>query len=137
MKLISNRRPRVFIGSSAEAIPFARAVSGALERFAEINPWYALGGTFSANEYTMESLEHELDMNDFGVFLFAAEDVALIRNKYVFVTRDNTVFEMGLFWGRLGRKRVFAIVPRNPRQRNDLIPNTTVSEFHILSDLSG
>ncbi|MDF2725382.1 MAG: nucleotide-binding protein [Paenibacillus sp.] len=132
---ITNQKPNVFIGCSREAIDYARAVNAQLERFVQVNPWYA--GTFGANAYTMEALEQELASNDFGVFIFAPDDVALIRGKYVFVTRDNTLFEMGLFWGRLGRKRVFAIVPREVQERSDFVPGETVSQFHIVSDLSG
>ncbi|BBH23614.1 hypothetical protein Back11_49590 [Paenibacillus baekrokdamisoli] len=131
----NNRKPNVFIGCSREAIDYARAVSAQLEYVAQVNPWYA--GTFGANDYTMEALETELDVNDFGIFVFAADDVALIRKKPVFITRDNTVFEMGLFWGRLGRRRVFCIIPRDLPERDDLIQGTNVSEFHLLSDLAG
>ncbi|TJY38533.1 nucleotide-binding protein [Cohnella pontilimi] len=129
------RKPNVFIGCSREAIHYARAVAAQLERHVQVNPWYA--GAFEANDYTMEALERELMANDFAVFIFAADDVALIRKKPVFITRDNTVFEMGLFWGRLGRRRVFAIIPRELPDRDDLLKGTIVSEFHLLSDLAG
>ncbi|ASA26211.1 nucleotide-binding protein [Paenibacillus donghaensis] len=132
---MTHSKPNVFIGCSREAIDYARAVSSQLEYTAQVNPWYA--GTFGANSYTMEALEDELNGNDFGVFIFAADDVALIRDKTVFITRDNTVFEMGLFWGRLGRKRVFCLIPRDLAERNDLIKDTNVSEYHLLSDLAG
>lgn len=132
---IFNRKPNVFIGCSREAINYARAVSSQLEYIAQVNPWYA--GTFGANDYTMEALERELEANDFAVFIFAPDDVALIRQKPVFITRDNTVFEMGLFWGKLGKRRVFAIIPRDLPKRDDLLQGTIVSEFHLLSDLSG
>ncbi|MEF2248186.1 TIR domain-containing protein [Paenibacillus sp. IITD108] len=133
--MTQHRKPRVFIGSSREAIDFARAVGTALEYVAEVNPWYA--AAFNGNDYTMEALERELSTNDFAVFLFAADDVALIRGKPVFITRDNTIFEMGMFWGRLGRRRVYGIIPHNLASRDDLIHKTTVSEYHLLSDLTG
>jgi predicted nucleotide-binding protein len=130
-----NRKPRVFIGCSREAIKYARAVMAQLEYQAEVSPWFA--GTFGANHYTMEALEKELDSNDFGVFILATDDVAKIRDKTVFITRDNTIFEIGLFWGRLRRRRVFAIIPRDVQAHEDLVNGEIVSEFHILSDLSG
>ncbi|WP_240941042.1 TIR domain-containing protein [Paenibacillus sp. HB172176] len=128
-------KPNVFIGSSREAIHYARAVSACLEHSCQVNPWFA--GTFQANDYTMEALERELEANDFGIFVFAADDVALIRNQLVFITRDNTLFELGLFWGRLGRKRVYCIIPRHVEERDDLLPGESVSSFHLLSDLAG
>lgn len=133
--MAATRKPNVFIGCSREAINYARAVSAHLERNVQVNPWYS--DTFEANDYTMEALERELDSNDFGVFVFAADDVALIRKKLVFITRDNTLFEMGLFWGRLRRRRVFCIIPRDIPARSDLIQDEPVSEFHMLSDFAG
>jgi hypothetical protein len=84
-----------------------------------------------------EALEKELDNNDFSIFVFAPDDVALHRKKYVFITRDNTLFEMGLFWGKLRRNRVFAVIPNEVRERDDLIKDEVVREFHLLSDLQG
>ncbi|MBE1441213.1 TIR domain-containing protein [Paenibacillus sp. OAS669] len=128
------RKPELFIGSSREAIHYARAVHESLSRSAQVTPWYT---AFGANSYTMEALEQQLDLSDFGVFVFAADDVALYRGQYVFITRDNTLFEMGLFWGKLRRSRVFALVPRSVQERDDLIRDTTIKDFHILSDLQG
>ncbi|MBT2289159.1 nucleotide-binding protein [Paenibacillus albidus] len=128
-------KPNVFIGSSREAMNLANAIHSQISYYAQVTPWYS--GAFEGNDYTMESLEKQLDKNDFGVFVFAPDDVAFHRGKYVFITRDNTLFEMGLFWGRLRRQRVFAIVPQEVRERDDLIKQEKVSELHILTDLQG
>ncbi|MGU3567698.1 TIR domain-containing protein [Paenibacillus sp. A51L] len=82
-----NRKPRAFIGSSREAIPYAREIAAALERQIEVNSWYA--STCGANDYTMEELDRELNANDFGIFVFAVEDVATTRNQTYFITRHN------------------------------------------------
>lgn len=126
-------KPNAFIGSSREAMDLASAIHAQVSRFVQVTPWYA--GVFDPNEYTMEALERQLDLHDFGIFVFAPDDVALHRGKYVFMTRDNTQFEMGLFWGKLRRQRVFAVIPREVRERDDLIPDHTVSDYHLLSDL--
>lgn len=128
-------KPNVFIGSSREAMDLANAIHSQISYYAQVTPWYS--GAFEGNDYTMESLEKQLDKNDFGVFVFAPDDVAFHRGKYVFITRDNTLFEMGLFWGRLRRKRVFAIVSQEVRERDDLIKQEKVSDLHILTDLQG
>ncbi|MBJ6362336.1 TIR domain-containing protein [Paenibacillus sp. GCM10012307] len=128
-------RPNVFIGSSREAMDLANAIHSQISYHAQVTSWYS--GAFQGNEYTMESLEKQLDNNDFGVFVFAPDDVAFHRGKYLFITRDNTIFEMGLFWGRLRRQRVFAIVPNEVKERDDLINQEKVSDFHILTDLQG
>lgn len=128
-------QPEIFIGSSKEAIPYARAVMSQLTRFAQVTPWYA--GTFGANDFTMEALERRLDQSDFGVFVFAPDDVGLIRGKHVFISRDNTIFEMGLFWGKLRRRRVFCLIPREVESRDDLVQGVEIKEYHLLSDLHG
>lgn len=128
-------KPKLFIGSSRESIRYARAIHEQLKRDAEVHPWYA--NAFRANEYTMEALERNLDESDFAVFVFSPDDVAKIRGKYYYVTRDNTGFEMGLFWARLRRSRVFCLVPDQVTPRDDLIPGENVEEYHLLSDLAG
>ncbi|MFC6648480.1 TIR domain-containing protein [Paenibacillus rhizoplanae] len=128
-------RPRLFIGSSRESIRYARAIHEQLKRTAEVHPWYA--AAFRPNEYTMEALERNLDISDFAVFVFSPDDVARIRGKYYYVTRDNTQFEMGLFWARLRRGRVFCLLPDQVPARSDLVPGENVEEYHLLSDLSG
>ncbi|MBM7565031.1 TIR domain-containing protein [Paenibacillus sacheonensis] len=130
------RKPNVFIGCSREAIDYARAAASHLERKAQVNPWYA--GTFGAGDYTMEALERELAANDFGVFIFAAEDVAMIRGRLTFVTRDNTLFELGLFWGKLGRRRVYCMIPRDiPSFPDGIAAGSGAAELHLPSDLAG
>jgi predicted nucleotide-binding protein len=129
------QKPNAFIGSSREVIDLASAIHSQISYNAQVTPWYA--GAFTGNDYTMESLEQQLDANDFGIFVFAPDDVALHRGKNVFITRDNTLFEMGLFWGKLRRKRVFALVPQEVKERDDLIKGEKIKEFHLLSDLQG
>lgn len=128
-------KPEIFVGSSREAIPYARAVASQLSRIAQVTPWYA--GVFGANDYTMDALERRLAASDFGVFVFAPDDVVMIRGKYVFAARDNTVFELGLFWGRLGRRRVFCLVPREIEVRDDIVPGEEIGAYRVLSDLNG
>lgn len=79
----------------------------------------------------MESIERQLDMNDFAIFVFSPDDIVKSRGNITFKTRDNTLFEMGLFWGRLRRGRVFYIIP-------DQISNQKgVEGYRLPSDLEG
>jgi Predicted nucleotide-binding protein containing TIR-like domain len=125
-------RPKLFIGSAKESIHIANAVNSALSHFAEISAWYS--GTFNAMKYPMEDLEAKLTICDFAVFILSPDDVLSHREKLVLAPRDNTIFEMGLFWGKLKRGRVFFIKPTTvSRQHN----GKTIDEFHILSDMDG
>ncbi|MEK5164226.1 TIR domain-containing protein [Paenibacillus sp. FSL R5-0527] len=129
-------KPKLFIGSSREAIKYCQSIHANLQRVAQVLPWYA--GSFPANEFTMEALERRLDQCDFGVFVFSPDDVALIRGKHVFITRDNTLFEAGLFYGKLRRKRVFFIIPDAIEiSDGDLFKGVKIDQYHLLSDLSG
>ncbi len=127
------RKPRVFIGSSAEAIHYVEAVFEGLKRDTEVTMWM---NAFEELEYTMDDLEKQLDTNDFAVFIFTPDDIIEIRNEKYLATRDNTMFEMGLFGGRLKRGRVFYIMPNDTKgivHKNSIEP----LNYHLLSDLTG
>jgi tetratricopeptide (TPR) repeat protein len=102
-------KPRAFIGSSVEGLPIAYAVQQNLLHDAEITVWSQ--GVFDLSATTIESLDLALSGTDFGIFVFSKDDALLFRNEQVSVVRDNVLFEFGLFIGRIGRDRVFFIVP--------------------------
>ncbi|MET3850991.1 nucleotide-binding protein [Paenibacillus sp. OAE614] len=127
-------KPFVFIGSSREAIPIVNAVQEELEHYAVVTPWHR--GVFHANRYTMEDLEAQIQGSDFAVFVFHPDDVTLVRGKLYYTARDNTVFEMGLFWSKLGRERVFFLVPSHiPEQEDE--EEERIEGFKTPSDLFG
>ncbi|GGE61419.1 TIR domain-containing protein [Priestia taiwanensis] len=129
---MNKQKPKVFIGSSREAMNYVNAVQKSLQYYAEVNPWYA--GVFTPGNYTMDDLERQLEINDFAVFICSPDDIIDIRGKTYLITRDNTLFEMGLFWGKLKRHRVFYLIPNTvPKKRNDI----DIQEYHLLSDLLG
>jgi hypothetical protein len=103
-----------------------------LSYIAEVTPWSA--GAFQANHYPMEDLERQVDSNDFAVFVFSPDDLVMMRGKTYLQPRDNTIFEMGLFWGKLRRARVFYIIPGSVAHE---VGELMVEDFHIPSDLSG
>jgi predicted nucleotide-binding protein len=125
-------KPRVFIGSARESISYVNAIHAQLSFYAEVTPWSA--GTFKANKYPMEDLEHQLESNDFAIFVFSADDTVYMRESIYLSPRDNTIFEMGMFWGKLKRNRVYFIVPDQTPELKSGAPN---HEFHIPSDLMG
>ena len=116
-------KPRIFIASSAEHLDLAYAVQENLERDAEATVWSQ--GVFQLSRTAMASLIDVLDETDFGIFILAPSDVAEIRRKEVSVVRDNVVYELGLFAGRLGPERCFMVVPRG------------ADDLHLPSDLTG
>jgi len=73
------------------------------------------GTVFWLGTATLEALEEAVDQYDYGVFVFTPDDELLTRGNAKPVARDNVVFEMGLFAGRLGRRRAFAVSPHEDR----------------------
>lgn len=103
-------RPLLFIGSSTESLNLAFAAQANLEDYAQVVVWKQ--GVFELSKFVLESLLDVLDESDFGLFIFSPNDVVTIRGKELQAVRDNVIFELGLFIGRLGRERSFIIMPR-------------------------
>lgn len=66
-----------------------------------------------------------LDGTDFGLFVLSPSDAQTIKSESKSVVRDNVIFELGLFIGKLGPERCFMIVPRN------------AEDLHLPTDLLG
>jgi hypothetical protein len=103
-------KPRVFIGSSAEAADIAHAVQENLEHDALCRVWDQ--GVFKLSGNTLDNLLNAVRDYDFAVFVFQLDDIVQIRNQAMRAARDNVVFEFGLFIGGLGKERVFYLVPK-------------------------
>jgi Predicted nucleotide-binding protein containing TIR-like domain len=116
-------KPKIFIGSSVEGLPIARGVQANLQRDAEVTVWDQ--NVFKPSSYTMESLMERLEKSDFAVLVLSPDDIAKSRKRQFKVPRDNVIFELGLFMGRLTKEHVFFLVPHNHKN------------FHLPSDLTG
>ena len=101
------KKPRVFIGSSTEGLSIARAVEEHLVH--ETEPVLWTNDVFSPSSTTIESLEKSLDTVEFSVLVVTPDDMRSKRDLVSSVPRDNIVFELGLFMGKLGRNRTFII----------------------------
>lgn len=101
--------PTIFIGSSSEAIPLVEELAGRLEAGKTVRalPWY---DAFKPGFATLEDLARQLDEVDYAAFIMRPDDMLEIRGQQEGKTRDNVVFELGLFMGKLDRNRTFALV---------------------------
>ena len=121
-------KPRVFIGSSSEDLYCAYALQDQLKTKADVQLWNQ--GFFSLNKGYLHELLKGLKETDFGVFVFAPNDLATIRNATYEAIRDNVLFEFGLFLGGLGPDRSFFILPQNQtgiRLPSDLLGISTAT----------
>lgn len=118
---------RIFIISSAEALDVARAVENALEHD-DYNVVLWTNDVFRASYYPIESLEAQLDVADFAIAVAQQDDLTMERGKQVATPRDNVIFELGFFMGRLGRHRALLMEPRGEGVKlpTDLAGITTV-----------
>lgn len=117
--------PKVFIGSSTRGLRTAETIQRALSHESEAIVWTQ--GIFRHINVPIEDLMKAVNEFDFAVFVFLPEDVVSIREKDTLSVRDNVIFELGLFLGRLGRQRNFFITPKTEPKM----------ELHLPSDLSG
>ena len=120
-------RVRVFIVSSAEALPIVDLL---VKQF-EHDPFLAVAwknGVFRASNYTLEELEAQLDDSDFAIAVAQPDDEIITRATKWPAMRDNVTFELGLFMGRLGRRRAFLMEPRDVDLKfpSDLAGLTTI-----------
>ncbi|MCB9941957.1 MAG: nucleotide-binding protein [Planctomycetaceae bacterium] len=107
-----NEVPNVFIYSSSENLVFAEGIQLGLDHHcSSVSVW--TDQAFGPTKQTMEDLERELQMADFGIAVVMDEDVVRSRKEQKSAPRDNVVFELGLFMGQLGRERTVLVSPRN------------------------
>jgi Predicted nucleotide-binding protein containing TIR-like domain len=116
-------KPTLFVGSSSESLDVAYAAQRNLEDVSEVVVWTQ--GIFKLTKSYLESLLEALDDTEFGLFILGADDLIRIRGTEMPTARDNVIFELGLFIGRLGRDRTFILMPKRS------------ADFHLPTDLLG
>ncbi len=120
-------KPKLFIGSSVEALPVAMVLADLLAADFEVKVWDRV---FGAGEYFLERLKVELLLTDFALFLLAPDDKISKRGEDAFTARDNVLFELGMFIGALGMKKANYLLVSYER-------NGAVAHPIAPSDLSG
>jgi predicted nucleotide-binding protein len=141
--IAANARPLLFVGSSCVGLDVARAIQSGLKHDdVDVRLW-AADGAFAPSNTPLEDLLAHADRSDFAVLVVTPDDLVSSRGKDDYVPRDNVVFELGLFLGRLGRERVYMVHEANARLKlpSDLLgitPITYVLRKHAeLSDAIG
>jgi len=124
----------IFIISSGEGKKYAQALKNLLNNsFASSEPRYSVEvwsdeGQFPLTHTTIESLEKKIlslaENKGFIVAMMTPDDPVNIKDKSVYIPRDNVIFELGMAFGRLGRHRSIIIKPK-------------ISNFHMLTDIDG
>ena len=118
----------MFIGSSSEGLSVAQAIQTQLQHDSEVTVWNE--GAFPLSGTTLEGLVNALDRFDFAVLILTPDDTVVSRVSEHLAARDNLLFELGLFMGRLGRSRTFVVCEHSTRMKlpSDLA-GVTVAKF--------
>lgn len=121
-------RPSVFVGSSTEGVSVAKAIQVGLDESCQVELWSQ--GPFGLSEGTLESLMASANRFDFAVLVVSTDDLLVSRGEVHASPRDNVLFELGLFIGRLGRERTFIVYDRaNPPKLPSDLAGITAATF--------
>lgn len=104
-----SEKPNIFIASSVEGIDVVEAINIKLDYFATCRPW---DNAFDLSSMTLPALIKKADKVEYGIFVFHKDDEVTIRDKKYSTVRDNVLFELGLFIGKLGLENCFILIPR-------------------------
>ncbi len=112
---VPRTRPSVFVGSSSEGRPVARAIQFNLNRdqVCETTIWDQ--GVIRPTEGTLEGLSNRAKDFDFAIIVLTPDDIKESRGQREACPRDNLLVETGLFVGAVGRLRTFLVVDSTVR----------------------
>lgn len=104
-----NQKPRIFISSSSEGKPILDALYLELNNDYELIRWDK--DFFEPSKFTLECFEEKAASHDYAIFILHPDDEIIARGMTKRKTRDNVIFEYGLFFSVLGRNKVFLLEP--------------------------
>jgi Predicted nucleotide-binding protein containing TIR-like domain len=120
-------KPHIFIGSSSEGLSAAQVLKARLASWADCDIWKD-PGVFELNKGYLENLLERLNLYEYGIMVATGDDATKSRGETKMAPRDNVVFELGLFMGRLGRDRTFFVFEKDSKLPSDLL-GITLPQF--------
>lgn len=127
---------KVFIGSSSEELLLAEKVRGILLPDFEVTIWNEKvwdTAVFKINQNFLADLLKASLQFDFGIIIGTADDKVVFRGKTVMKPRDNAIFELGLFTGRLGTSKCAFLIETRVKLLSDF-NGLTLAYFDKASD---
>jgi hypothetical protein len=103
-------KPKLFIGSSSERLPVARALKEILADRADVTVWKE-APEFVPGASLLTGLIEVGKRYDFALLVFGQDDCTMMSDTPCANVRDNVLFELGLFIGHMGRERAFWVSP--------------------------
>lgn len=119
------RKKRIFIGSSSEELGLANTAKAILDKDFDVIIWNDSvwdSSVFKINNNFLNDLLRASLQFDFGLLIGTTDDEVKYRGDAVMQPRDNVLFELGLFIGRLGLSKCAFVIDK---------------ELKVLSDITG
>ncbi|HNQ68814.1 MAG TPA: nucleotide-binding protein [Bacteroidales bacterium] len=115
-------KKKLFIGSSTEELGLAQVAKSILEKDFNVSIWNEKvwdTSVFKINQNFLSDLLKASLQFDFGILLGTNDDKVLFRGKEVMQPRDNVLFELGLFTGRLGTTKCAFLIDKEVKLLSD------------------
>lgn len=115
-------KKKLFIGSSTEELGLAQAAKAILEKDFDVTIWNEKvwdTAIFKINQNFLSDLLKASLQFDFGILLGTNDDKVIFRGKEVMQPRDNVLFELGLFTGRLGTSKCAFLIDKEVKLLSD------------------
>jgi hypothetical protein len=116
-----NKR-KLFIGSSAEELILAETAKSLLQNDFDVTIWNERvwdTTVFRINQNFLADLLKASLQFDFGILIGTNDDKVVSRGKEVMQPRDNVLFELGLFTGRLGTSKCAFLIDKEVKLLSD------------------
>lgn len=119
------RKKKIFIGSSSEELDLANAAKTILEleKDFEVTIWNEEvweKAVFKLNNNYLNDLIRATLQFDFGILIGTQDDKVEVRGKEYLQPRDNILFELGLFIGRLGLNNCAFLIDKEIKDMSDM-----------------
>ncbi|WP_164112239.1 MULTISPECIES: STING domain-containing protein [Sphingobacterium] len=119
------RKKKIFIGSSSEELDLANAAKDILEadNTFEVTIWNEEvwdKAVFKLNNNYLNDLIRATLQFDFGILIGTQDDKVEVREIEYLQPRDNILFELGLFIGRLGLNNCAFLIDKDIKVLSDI-----------------
>lgn len=115
-------KKKLFIGSSSEELKLAETAKSILEKDFDVTIWNESvwdASVFKINQNFLSDLLKASLKFDFGILLGTNDDKIKVRGKVMLQPRDNVLFELGLFTGRLGTSKCAFLIDKRVKLLSD------------------
>lgn len=115
-------KKKIFVGSSSEELKLAEQVKALLEDDFDVTIWNDNvwdTAIFKINQNFLADLLKASLRFDFGILLGTSDDKVMFRGKEMLQPRDNVLFELGLFTGRLGTSKCAFLIDKEIKLPSD------------------